>query len=625
MDRFLSDDRTERYIMRFNLKKKDPKSDLSEPVKPIVWTLDPSIPDKYRDSVRQAILTWNKAFEAAGYRNAVQVQDPPADYDHADGRFNVVRWTVSPSTPFAVAMPRTDPITGEILNASVNFDANYLAWVLNEHAEVVTSASTVTSHPESVVLKPADPSEALNDEAIWEPDVAKARQALSKFCKKFGWRLLQCEQASGLAQSASDGYAALMLAPGLHISREDYAKAFIVETISHEIGHCLGLRHNFQGSTYLSLDELGNDSITNYRGTSASVMDYNPVNVMSVLKGRGTFYMPSVGDYDKWAIQYGYQEFPSAKSTIDERPYLAQIASLSAKPGHGYQTDEFADNWDPYAMRFDAANDAIAYNAKMLETAAREKKYAITKLPIQGESFQKRTKLVLSSLLQTVRSSRECARFIGGVHASRSFVGDPGATSPLTPVDPQKQREALNLIVSSCFQPGSFSLSRSTMLNLSYDPDSERSPRWTAPLREITNSLQERVFLELMNYGTTLRITENEYKMGNSPDTYTIHEHFDRIHQAIFQEVGQNRRIEPTRRDLQHFALAVLTLQAGAPDGSVPSDVRLAAESTIHHLSARISNQLHHSKGLDAMTLDHLEEMSHTIERFENRHDISDK
>ena len=99
----------------------------------------------------------------------------------------------------------------------------------------------------------------------------------------------------------------LLLKSYLHISKEEYARQFISDVVCHEVGHCLGLRHNFEGSTELTTAELADDSLTSRVGTTASVMDYTPVNIQAVLKGKGNFFMPTVGAYDVWAIQYGYE------------------------------------------------------------------------------------------------------------------------------------------------------------------------------------------------------------------------------------------------------------------------------------------------------------------------------
>ena len=177
--------RKERYVNRFGLKKKDPTVKLSEPIKPIVWVLDSSIPEKYRQVVRDGILLWNEAYEALGYKNAVQVIDEPKDpdYDHADGRYNVIRWIINPevANAYAIAQFRTDPLTGEILNACVSVDANYVTAAFEQHKSLADYLET--AHP--------------------------ADGALAGQLKRHGWSKLDCSLASGLLESARSTWITL--------------------------------------------------------------------------------------------------------------------------------------------------------------------------------------------------------------------------------------------------------------------------------------------------------------------------------------------------------------------------------------------------------------------------------
>src|SRR6185312_3906940 len=89
-------------------------------------------------------------------------------------------------------------------------------------------------------------------------------------------------------------------------NKEEYVKQYLADCVSHEMGHCLGLRHNFAGSTNLTISQLADDELTSKVGLSASVMDYTPPNVQAILRGKGNFFMPTIGSYDEWAIKYGY-------------------------------------------------------------------------------------------------------------------------------------------------------------------------------------------------------------------------------------------------------------------------------------------------------------------------------
>ncbi|MFB3153069.1 MAG: DUF5117 domain-containing protein, partial [Candidatus Acidiferrales bacterium] len=117
-----------RYLNRWKLKKKNPKAKVSEPVEPIVFWLENSIPVEYREPIREGILLWNPAFEKAGFKNAMVVKQQPddADWDPADMRYNTLRWFVGYDASFAIGPSHTNPYTGQILDADIGISEGIL-------------------------------------------------------------------------------------------------------------------------------------------------------------------------------------------------------------------------------------------------------------------------------------------------------------------------------------------------------------------------------------------------------------------------------------------------------------------------------------------------------------------
>lgn len=625
MAKFLQDDRTERYISRWNLVKKDPGARLSEAVKPIVWTLDPSIPKSYRPAIREGILRWNKAFEAIGFKDAIQVREASEsdpDYDHSDGRYNVIRWTMTPSSGYAVAIPRIDPFTGEILNASVTIDANMAYYTVMEHAKSSIPASAAAVYPRmnSAFLRDANRNMPV-DRYLWNYEEESAKRSAQKSMTLYGFNRLDCDYGEALSDSSALSYTAA-LASGMKVSKEDYVKRYLANVVCHEVGHCLGLRHNFVASTFLSTDKLADDYYTSEYGSSGSVMDYNPVNVQAVLKGEGNFYMPTLGPYDTWAIQYGYRSF-GARTPEQERAQLQAIASLSGEPGHAYMTDESADDWDPYVVRFDNSSDPVDYSAKQMEAAHRALLYALKNLPQKGEPYAKRTEIILRALAAAFREGRFTARFVGGVTANRTFRGDKGERPSLAPVDSTVQRQAMQLIVKNCLAPGVMSLPPSAMLTLIQDLNQDRAASWSAPMRDLLSTQQQMLYVLLMSSDTMDNIAENAYKLGGKAGTYSLGEHFRTLTNAVFQEVDQIQPVTALRRDLQQYAVAGLITQAGAGPGQLNSDARMYANETLKSLSVRFGSALARGKGLDDLTRLHLRNTKETIDRFLGRQSVA--
>ena len=115
-----------RHVQRWRLEKKDPAAELSEPVKPIVYWLDRTIPLKYRDAITAGILEWNKAFERIGFKNAIEarVQPDDADFDTLDVGVASVRWMTNASPAFGATGPsHVDPRSGEILDADIAIES----------------------------------------------------------------------------------------------------------------------------------------------------------------------------------------------------------------------------------------------------------------------------------------------------------------------------------------------------------------------------------------------------------------------------------------------------------------------------------------------------------------------
>lgn len=614
VDRFLNQDRTERYINKFNLQKKDPKAEVSEPVKPIVWTIDPSIPADLRPAIKEGVLRWNKAFDSLGYKNAIVVEDAPKseDYDHADGRRNVIRLLVGPGAPFAaISLFRTDPISGEILNASITLDGNVIRDVQEEHARNLASLATGSQRATAVLRRDATRKETDDFFLFATPD-QRMRASVAEQLKKYGWAHQNCEHGSELKRDADLMWNAVAASPN-GVNRAEYVKKFLADCVSHEVGHCLGLRHNFAGSTALTTAQLGDEKVTQSEGVSASVMDYNPPNVMAVLRGKGTFYADTIGKYDVWAIKYGYQNF-GAKTPQAEKFQLSQIARLSGQPGHAYLTDDDADGVNPYAVRQDGAKDPLNYSEHVLLAMRRATDYAVKNLPKPGESYSKRTTVILNALSRSVREGRNAARFVGGVATSKNFRGDAGEQPTIQPISPAQQRQAVALISTHFFAPDAFKLPPAVLQTLSFDENEEGG--WTAPMRDIISGQQQSLFALMLSASTTDRIAENALKQ---PNGYGLDEHYRTLVNAVFAEVGTGANVAPLRRDLQRFALNGLMTQAGAPQGSVNEDVRTLASQNLRQIDARIKARLAKPEKLDTMTKLHLRDAHESVVRFFDR------
>ncbi|MFN3521928.1 MAG: zinc-dependent metalloprotease [Phenylobacterium sp.] len=127
----INDAPTTEWITRWRLEKKDPAAALSEPVKPIVFYFDPAIPAPLRQAMKEGLLWWNKAYEAAGFKNAIEARDAPADMDPMDIRYAYVLWIERDERGFSSGGTYRDPRTGEILGSKTRMDSHRIRTIAN--------------------------------------------------------------------------------------------------------------------------------------------------------------------------------------------------------------------------------------------------------------------------------------------------------------------------------------------------------------------------------------------------------------------------------------------------------------------------------------------------------------
>ncbi len=226
-----------RYIVRHRLEKRNPGDAPSEAVKPIVYYLDPGIPEPYRSAFREGAMWWNDVFAAAGYVNAFRVEDMPADMDPMDSRYHVIQWVHRTAPSWSIGPSFVDPRTGEIIKAAVRMDSHRSLVNYDQYAGAVP--------------------------------------------------------AFGMGDEGTDHWLAEF---DQQVTGEEFTMARRRQHTAHEVGHTLGLAHNF---------------ISESQGR-ASVMDY-PAPLIRLDDGRidlSQAYRPGPGAWDSLAIRYGYTEFP---------------------------------------------------------------------------------------------------------------------------------------------------------------------------------------------------------------------------------------------------------------------------------------------------------------------------
>jgi hypothetical protein len=587
-----------RYLNRWNLQKLDPSIDLSPPKEPVRFYIENTVPIALRPTVEAGILEWNKAFEKLGFSGAIKVDQQPADpnFDPENIHYNTFRWMTA-NAGFAMGPSRIDTRTGQILDADVIFDASFLdSW--SERWETYRGDSS----EKSLTGLSEDPLLAATAGAV-KPQMHRHSSACS-YCQE---RQLQ------------NGFVAAFFAASGATEDGTLPRQFIHEglkdVVMHEIGHTLGLRHNFKSSTWKSLDDINNVDTARKEGTVASVMDYTPANITLEKSKQGPYFPPTIGPYDYWAIEYGYKPIQN-----NEKEELKKIAARSTEPALAYATDEDTRSIDPdpYSARHDLGKDPLAFARRQMELTTRAWPGLVERTVKDGEGYQRARQafnLLFSGYWQAINVA---ARFPGGIELSRAHKSEKGDHVPFTPVSAEKQREAMKLIASSAFDAPEINGKELNYLAVS------RWHHWgmTEPFRldlAIHDEMLQRqdgVLGKVLQPLTLSRILENEYKASEDQDAYTLAEHLGQIKDAIFREWltapekekfdNRNPLVSSFRRNLQRQAIRRFGSLALSGTG-VPSDARTLTRMHLQELSDAAQALLKNEKlTLDSYSRAHL-------------------
>ena len=643
-----------RYINRWDIKKKDPTLDLSPPEKPIVFIVEKTVPLQWRKYVAEGITEWNKAFEKIGISNAIVAEQQTDDNEFAhvdpeDARYNFVRWVIT-GQAFAVAMPREDPRTGQILNAEVAFDDSMLRSyshqfdVFGPGPAAATLGPDITKfledHPDFIPLGQTLPQVKLTAEKMRGPfaldddlHATPAGAAQSSPLRRFA----MCNYAAGMQHELEMGNV-LAGATGRKIP-ERLVGEVIRMIITHEVGHTLGLRHNFKASSWLALDEIKRRRDNTDDATTSSVMDYNPNLYFpgdDVEKVRH-FCTPTIGPYDYWAIEYGYRT-PGPQDG-GERELLTNIASKCTQKENAYATDEDTTmlSPDPLSNRFDMSSDPLAWANERMELCDT----VLKDVHKWGEKQQQPRHYLLASygmvMGEKARNMLYVSRVPGGEYFNRNRIGDPDAKPPIVLVDPKQQREAIKLMGQTIFSDSYFTADPDLLNELVPSRDwgmdglGDVFVRVDYPVHQMISNLQAYALMNLCTPYVLQRVYDAELK-SKSADKFTTAELLTGVRDVIWTELenpGNEQKftdakpmISSIRRNLQRQHLAYLLASTNDRLGGMMSpDLQSMSRYCVRDLGEKINETLAKAKQpggeiqLDFATRAHLSECQDLIDK----------
>ena len=540
-------------LKRWRLEKKDSGAAVSEPKEPVVYWLDKNIPEKYRASVMQGVLEWNKAFEKAGFKNALVVKQQQAtdDFNNMDARHTSIRWFTGADVGFAIGPSQADPRTGEILDADIGMSD---VFARGARRTVIEDMLRVRSNDGEICEHAQEAAEELN----YALDLLEARGLE-----------LDSPKADALAQ------------------------AYVKDIIMHEVGHTLGLRHNFRASTVYDLKQLQDPSFTKLNGIASSVMDYNPFNISPKGEIQGEYVMSTLGAYDYWAIEYGYKQFEAGH----EAQGLAQILSKANQRELQFDTDEDAGfgamgGIDPMVNRFDLGSDPLAYYKRRMQLS-RELWERLQNLNLAtGESYERLTRSFRSGFSQLARVAPLAAKYIGGVHTRRERAGSNRLL--FEPVSAGLQREALQLMTKDFLGTDSFKFKPEFIARLAVDrlESSSLQGGLQTSVASLVAGVQKGILDQIYSPAVATRLAEVGMKVNDPRETLGLSDVYDALQDAIWSEAKTGQETSLIRRNLQREQLRRMTDVLVKPSGPWPADARSILRDNARQLSVLLNKTL---------------------------------
>ncbi|MEL6499170.1 MAG: zinc-dependent metalloprotease [Planctomycetota bacterium] len=678
LGKFTDDETIVRYANRWNIQKRDPSLKLSPPKEPVVFYIEHTVPVRYRRFVREGVEYWNRAFaEQCGILDAIEVRQQDSasgshmDKDPEDVRYNFIRW-LSNDIGTAIGPSRAHPETGEILDADVILTDGWIRYFNYQYNDLLPDVATEGFSPKTLAWLEANPQ---NDPRILLADPAQRDYLLAerkaRGVLRYGGHPASAADASLYGDQEYDGLANVhsqfsgfcnashrkamdlaMMHMHLSLGRdllepetdEDgeptkpkgdlidgmpdwFIGPMLADLVAHEVGHTLGFSHNFKASSMYDFDEVNSEEVKG-RAFTASVMDYNPINIhfpeggLEAVKSgeafQGDYAMVDIGVYDEWIIAYTYGDNPE------------ETILRGAKENIPYANDIDAWGIDPLARRYDFAKWPLDYTENQIRLINHYRSQLLTDFVEDGDSWAKARRGYNITLNQQMNAVSIMANWIGGAYIERDKKGDPDARDPLTVVEVDKQRAALDFVLETGLRDDAFGLTPELMTYLTtdlwWDQWSNMFADRDFPVHDRVNGMMLSALTMIMNPDTLGNVFDNEFRVPAGEDAITLAEVMEKTIAEVFNEIAEAPKetytsrdpmISSFRRNLQLGMVDRLInfTKPGAMYGAAATPVRTLSTHHLRNIKDQIDSALEHNGKLDAYTASHLAEASIRIER----------
>jgi hypothetical protein len=398
----------------------------------------------------------------------------------------------------------------------------------------------------------------------------------------------------------------------------------LFSTVVHEMGHNLGMQHNFIGHEAYSAAQLQSPAFTRAHGITSSVMEYAPLNLWPQPYAQGEYHQTTLGPYDYYAIKFGYATIPGAQTPEQEVPTLRKWAQAWSNPWTRYASDEDVDYAtghaaDPRVETGMLTNDPIAWCNVQMQMYRKQIAALNNYWPAAGEAYEQERTVFGLMLRNYDRCAQASAHYLGGQYLSWAHAGDRDAQPPIVPVPLKTERRAMAVLDSALFNSQAVSVPASLLSRLRYSEWSGYSytswegygnlPKWAYdpperhdyPFVEAVNRAQlaavDYLFLPLV----LQRIDENPLE-SPSP-TMTMADLFTWLNDGIFTNLREPS-IPLVSRNLQSAYVERLAVLATKPPAGTPSDAQALAQAALLRIARAAARAM--SSPHDAVSQAHL-------------------